>query len=182
MTYSEYKSLLDSLMAKNMTTGTDQSEMMVNYARLNLQRMKRVEKTFKIIESLSKKLEVCSPQKWLILTEGWCGDAAQIVPALEKIVLASNGKIESRYLLRDENIELMDLFLTNGGRAIPKVIILSTENEIINNWGPRPESAQNLVNQLKSSNTAFEELAEQLHAWYAKDKTISTQVEWEAII
>lgn len=182
MTYSAYKTLLTNLMENNMTTGADQSEMMVHYAHLNLQRMKRVEKTVHLSDLLLEKLQTCQPQKWLIITEGWCGDAAQIVPALEKIALESKGTIQTRYILRDEHLEIMDQFLTNGGRAIPKLIILNIENEIVGNWGPRPKTAQKLVNDLKLANESYENIAEQLHRWYAKDKTFSLQTEITSII
>jgi hypothetical protein len=182
MTYSEYKSLLISLMANHKTTGSDQSEKMVHYAHLNLQRMKRVEKTVQLSDLLLEKLQTCQPQKWLIITEGWCGDAAQIVPALERIALESNGAIQTRYILRDEHLEIMDQFLTNGGRSIPKLIILNIENEIVGNWGPRPKTAQKLVNDLKLANESYENVAEQLHRWYAKDKTFTLQTEITSII
>ena len=58
---------------------------------------------------------------WLILTEAWCGDAAQNIPTIEKIA-RENDRIKTLYLLRDENLELMDKYLTGGARAIPKLI------------------------------------------------------------
>ena len=68
----------------------------------------------------------------MVISEGWCGDAAQILPVINKMALVSN-KIEFRIVLRDENPALMDAFLTNGGKAIPKVIMIDNESgEVIN--------------------------------------------------
>src|SRR6476469_7013331 len=106
MTYSEYVSLIDSLLSDNKTTGANQSESMVHYGRLNRQRMARLEETIVLNEDVRRSINVNRRQQiWLILTEGWCGDAAQNIPAIEKTAAASE-LIQTRYILRDENIEL----------------------------------------------------------------------------
>lgn len=177
-----YKNLLDTLMSAGKTTGGDQSEAMVAYAKLNLQRMKRVAKTTVLNDYFSRLPENFEAQKWLILTEGWCGDAAQITPVLEKIAKNSAGKIEIRYLLRDENLTLMDHFLTNGGRAIPKLIVLNDAFEVMANWGPRPPAAQALVNAAKTEGLAYEDWSERLHKWYSDDKTVDIQSDIELLL
>jgi hypothetical protein len=178
-TYTSYRQLIDELMAQNLTTGTNQTEQILQYARLNIQRMRRVDKTIVLLPELREALaSLQSRYVWLTLTEGWCGDAAQIVPVLEAIVKASDGKLESRYLLRDENLDLMDRYLTGGGRSIPKLIVLRADTLTeAATWGPRPAPAQALFLELKSQNLPFEEFATQLHSWYAYDKTQSTQRE-----
>ncbi|QIL76497.1 thioredoxin family protein [Hymenobacter sp. HDW8] len=178
-TYASYRQLIDELMAQNLTTGTNQTEQILQYARLNVQRMRRVDKTIVLLPELHEALaNLQNKYVWLTLTEGWCGDAAQIVPVIEAIVQASNGKLESRYLLRDENLDLMDRYLTDGGRSIPKLIVLHADmlTEAAT-WGPRPAPAQAMFRELKSQNLPFEEFATQLHGWYAHDKTQSTQRE-----
>jgi hypothetical protein len=166
-------------MAQNLTTGTNQTEQILQYARLNVQRMRRVDKTIVLLPELREALaSLQNKYVWLTLTEGWCGDAAQIVPVIEAIVQASNGKLESRYLLRDENLDLMDRYLTDGGRSIPKLIVLHADTLTeAATWGPRPAPAQAMFQELKSQNLPFEDFATQLHSWYAHDKTQSTQRE-----
>lgn len=182
MTYDEYRDLLDRLIKINQTTGIDQSEEMLHYAKMNLQRMQRIEKTT-ITPSLQQKMEqIKSKYTFLILTEGWCGDAAQILPVLGKLA-TFNENIQLLVLLRDENLDIMDAYLTNGGRSIPKIILLETETlKEITNWGPRPKEVQDLVLSLKKEGKSHEESNLQLHTWYAKDKTKAIQIEFEALL
>jgi hypothetical protein len=79
-------------------------------------------------------------------------------------------------VLRDENIELMDLFLTNGGRSIPKLIALDKENNVINSWGPRPTVATKMVaDYIKKNGVLDLEFKQDLQIWYNKDKGQSVQ-------
>jgi hypothetical protein len=176
--FEQYITLLESLMEQGKTTGADQSELMVAYAKLNLQRMRRIDKTTKLLPELQETLAaIKQPQTWIVLTEGWCGDAAQILP-LFHVIAAQYPVIQLRILLRDENTTLMDQYLTNGGRSIPKLIIIDTASLTeLGNWGPRPAAAHQLLIDLKSAGADMEEMKEKLHGWYAKDKTVSVQQE-----
>ena len=58
--YSEYIELIDSLLAQNKTTGEDHSESMLNYSKLNRQRMKRLDKTISMFEKDLKYLDIFS--------------------------------------------------------------------------------------------------------------------------
>ncbi|OUJ76224.1 thioredoxin family protein [Hymenobacter crusticola] len=177
--YSSYRQLIDAALAQDRTTGPNQSEELTKYTRLNVQRMSRIDKTVQLLPALREALaNLQNRYVWLIITEGWCGDAAQIVPVLEAAAQASDGKIETRYLLRDEHPDLMDNYLTNGGRSIPKLVILHADTlvEVIN-WGPRPAAAQEMFMQLKAQGVSHDDFVTQVHGWYAKDKTQSTQQE-----
>ena len=145
ISFDEYISLIDSLLADGKTTGPKQSESMFNYGRLNRARMDRLEKTIEIDDSTRSRIaELDADWIWLVITEGWCGDAAQNIPLIEKIAAANPG-IETRYILRDEYPELMDGFLTNGSRSIPKLIAIDRRSgDILGTWGPRPKLAQDL--------------------------------------
>ncbi|HEX8326871.1 MAG TPA: thioredoxin family protein [Hymenobacter sp.] len=182
--YAGYRQLIDELMAQNRTTGTTQTEQIIKYAKLNIQRMQRLDKTVELLPELQKALnELTEGYEWLIITEGWCGDAAQIVPVLEAIAKASQDKIVTRYVLRDENLDLMDRYLTNGGRSIPKLIVLQSATRAeAATWGPRPAAAQELFMRLKQDQVPYEEFVTQLHGWYAKDRTLSTQRELLALL
>ncbi|MDB5235573.1 MAG: hypothetical protein JWR44_2566 [Hymenobacter sp.] len=183
-TYAAYRQLIDELMAQHRTTGTTQTEQIVHYAHLNIQRMRRIDKTIQLLPELTAALAAL-PQRyvWLVLTEGWCGDAAQIVPVIEAIAQASHGQLTARYLLRDENLDLMDRYLTNGGRSIPKLVVLHADTLTeAATWGPRPTPAQELFNRLKQEQVPYEEFVTQLHGWYAKDHTQSTQLELLALL
>jgi hypothetical protein len=114
-----------------------------------------------------------------VLTESWCGDAAQILPVLNKMALESNKKIELKLALRDENEELMNHFLTNESKAIPKLIILDkTTGNVVGNWGPRPQGAIDLIENYKEKFGVIDETAKtELQLWYLHDKGLSTQNE-----
>jgi pantothenate kinase-related protein Tda10 len=182
--YATYRQLLDELMAQNRTTGPTQNDQIIQYARLNIQRMQRLDKTIQLLPEMQKALDrLTQGYEWLVITEGWCGDAAQIVPVLEAVAQASQGKITTHYVLRDENLDLMDRYLTNGGRSIPKLIVLHTDTLTeAAAWGPRPAAAQELFVRLKQEGVSYEEFATQLHGWYAKDHTLNTQHELLALL
>lgn len=183
MTYAEYIKLIDDLLLDGKTTGPVQSEAMFNYGKLNRQRIHRLEKTVKLTDSIIEKARnVDRKMIWLIITEGWCGDAAQNIPTIEKIA-AESDNIETRYVLRDENIELMDAYLTNGGRSIPKLIALDAETlEELGNWGPRPQAAMDLFNEMKSRGLEKPLMMENIQRWYLADKEKSLQAEFEILL
>ncbi|MBM7662941.1 hypothetical protein JOC85_003752 [Bacillus mesophilus] len=86
--------------------------------------------------------------KAVVLTADWCGDAMVNLPIF--IRLASEALIETRYLVRDENLELMDQYLTNGkSRSIPIIVFLDSEGNELGKWGPRAASVQQLVDELR---------------------------------
>lgn len=183
MTYTQYRELIDTLLAENKTTGTNHSEAMVEYTRMNAQRMRRVEKTTVLDDELvDLMLSVQTKMVWVVLTEAWCGDAAQTVPALMKIADASP-LIDVKLLLRDENPEIMDAYLTNGGRSIPKLIALDADTmQELGSWGPRPEPAQRLFTEMKEQEVPYTEFVEKLHGWYGKDRSYALLQEFKKLI
>lgn len=183
MTYGEYIQLIDSLLEQGKTTGPDQSEEMVGYGRLNRQRIKRLDKTFEITDEMrSFMAKIDRPQIWLILTEGWCGDAAQNLPLIEKIAAASD-LVETKYVLRDDNLDLMDEYLTNGGRSIPKLIAVDAESfEEIGQWGPRPAEAMDMFAKLKAEGVEKSDILERIQRWYLADAGIAIQKEFRTLV
>lgn len=183
LTYQEYKDLVKTLLAEGKSTGPNQSEALTNYSMLNDRRMKRLDKTIKITEETAQQVKkVTEPQTWLVLTEGWCGDAAQNLPVLHKMA-ELNDNINLKLVLRDDNLELMDLFLTNGGRSIPKLIALDEDNNVIDTWGPRPAVATKMVADYKAEYGFLDaQFKQDLQVWYNKDKGISTQEDFVKII
>ena len=176
LSYNEYRDLVSDLLSQGKSTGPNQSDDLLNYSKLNDKRMKRLDKTVKLTkETLAKIKDVKEPQTWLVLTEGWCGDAAQNIPVINKIA-EENPNINFKLVLRDENLELMDAFLTNGGRSIPKLIALNKENEVINTWGPRPTTATKMVVDYKEKHGSLDaDFKTDLQVWYNKNKGENTQ-------
>jgi hypothetical protein len=178
--YSEYRKLVTDLLKDDKSTGNEQSIDLTNYSHLNETRMNRLEKTLKIAQDNADKLESLKNEYiWLVISEGWCGDAAQLLPVFDKLVGISRGKIEMRIVLRDENEELMNLFLTNKGKAIPKLIVINKgTGSALAHWGPRPKGASDLIaNYKKEHGTIDEQAKTDLQLWYLHDKGLSCQSE-----
>ncbi len=176
MTYTEYRTLVTNLVEENSTTGYEKTEDLANYTMLNDRRMKRWDKTVKVSDEMRTKIEnVNRKVTWLVITESWCGDAAHIMPIINKVA-ELNDKIDFKVVLRDENEALMNQFLTNGGKAIPKLIMIdNTSEDIVDTFGPRPTVATNMVNAYKVEHGMLTpEFKEDLQRWYNKDKGQST--------
>lgn len=184
MTYAGYIKLIDDLLLDGKTTGENQSEAMFNYGKLNRQRMHRLEKTVKLNDSVKEKARSVERKMiWLIITEGWCGDAAQNIPTIEKIAAENPEKIETRYVLRDENLDLIDQYLTHNARSIPKLVALDAETlEEIGTWGPRPQVAMNYFFEMKKNGLEKPQMMENIQRWYLQDKEQSLQKEFEALL
>lgn len=172
VSYPEYRILVSDLLSEGMSTGKDQTEDKLHYSKLNNSRMKRLDKTIK----LSNKTVACTQNltknyTFLVISEGWCGDAAQSLPIINKIAEASE-KIDLKIVLRDENEALMNLFLTNGSKSIPKLILLDSETQnVINTWGPRPSEATKMVAEQKEKFGVLDaDFKERLQVWYNTDK------------
>lgn len=178
--YPEYRKLVTDLLSEGKSTGNEQSKNLTRYTSLNEARMNRLGKTIRISEDTIDKLQKLDNHYiWLVISEGWCGDAAQILPIINKMALESNKKIDLRIVLRDENDELMSHYLTNDGRAIPKVIVICKEAGIVRtDWGPRPKGATELMADYKKEFGVIDEkIKTDLQLWYLADKGISVQKE-----
>lgn len=181
--YNEYRNIVSKLIREGKSTGNEQSADLLHYSELNEIRMKRLEKTLKLDPEIEKTLQnITSKQTWLIISEGWCGDAAQILPII-KLMSEASENIDLKLVFRDENEELMNLFLTNGAKSIPKLLILDEKKNLINHWGPRPEAAKNLIINYKANHGIVDETAKiALQKWYLDDKGIATMKEIVAIL
>ena len=182
--YLEYKKLVSDLLLENKSTGREQSEDLTHYSSLNETRMHRLDKTIKITDENKQKLKDLKGEYiWLVISEGWCGDAAQLLPIVDKMATES-GKIEVRIVLRDENEDFMKLFLTNKSKSIPIVVIINKETgSVIGKWGPRPKGALTLIENYKKEFGVIDETVKtDLQMWYLHDKWLSTQDEIIALM
>jgi len=177
--YTEYRNIVSTLLADGKATGEIQSEALVHYTLLNETRMNRLQKTMVLDEAVVQKLrQLKQHYTWLVISEGWCGDAAQLLPIMHKMAEASEN-IELKIVFRDEHPALMDAYLTNGTRSIPKLIVIEKESgKEVASWGPRPEKAAQLVRDYKAMHGVFDEAGKtELQLWYLHDKGLSTQRE-----
>lgn len=149
LAYESYRLLIDELLSQGKTTGEDQSEQRIEYTRQNVATMQKIDKIIQLVSEVEHVITALEkPQTWLVLAEGWCRDAAQVVPVLNALA-GPNENIKLRLLLRDENLELMDQYLTNGNsRSIPRLIAVdsNTRKELFN-WGASPAIQQSTSNE-----------------------------------
>ena len=172
MSYQEYKDLVEQKVDEKSTTGAQVTEALAEYTKLNDRRIKRWDKTVKVPENIQKNAAAFKGNHtWIVLTESWCGDAAHIMPVINKIA-EFNDNIDYRVVLRDDHEELMDQFLTNGGRAIPKLVMIDNDtDEVVGTFGPRPSEATQMVNDYKAEHgKVTAEFKEDLQRWYNKNK------------
>lgn len=148
----------------------DETDPHREHIRLNLQRSLRIAKIYKPAAEVRRVVRsIEQPQFWMVLTETWCGDSAQILPYLAAMA-DINSLIQMRILYRDENPDLMDRFLTNGKRSIPKILILNKDGSLLNEWGPRPSTASRIFSQSISAGEPKTTAQKKLHQWYAHNR------------
>lgn len=183
--YNQYLEWMSSLVAQGKTSGSNQSEALIQFTALNLKRMERLNKTVEIENRILDALvSLEGKQIWYVIAEVWCGDCAQNLPVIGKIAELSNSFIDLRIIQRDENPEWMEKYHTNGARAVPKLISFNAFGQELFTWGARPKPAQKLLNDWKQNpeSKSWDEFETQLHTWYAKDKTKTQQAEFFEIL
>ncbi len=182
-TYAQYRETVTALAAQGKVTGDVQDEELLHYTRLNETRMDRLQKTLALDTAVAQTLQdLKNRYTWLVLSEGWCGDAAQLMPIFNLMAMAS-AAIDLKVALRDQHPALMDQFLTNGARSIPKLIVLDAKQNVLASWGPRPLGAAQLIIDYKAKHGVIDEQAKtDLQLWYLHDKGLSTQRELAALM
>lgn len=175
MDYKTFRTLVSGLLEEGKVTGNEQTEALLEYTRINETRMNRWDKHLVVNAPLAEKIKSMPAQTWLVITEGWCGDGAQNLPVFHKLT-EINPAIQMKLVLRDEHPALMEAYLTNGSRSIPKVIAISRGQELWQ-WGPRPAQAQAFIDEAKRNGADMKAAKEQMHLWYARDKQHHLQAE-----
>jgi hypothetical protein len=131
---------------------------------------KRFEKN--ITGEEEKQIKAVKPVNLLVLTEPWCGDSLAVLPVVRKIG-EINGSWSVKVLRRDENLELMDRFLTRGGRAVPLFFFLADDYSLLFKWGPRPRAAQDIFEahrrQLQEGTIEKMDVVKKIRHFYSKN-------------
>ncbi|PKL87039.1 MAG: thioredoxin family protein [Ignavibacteriae bacterium HGW-Ignavibacteriae-2] len=184
LTNSEFNSKTEKyLESTDINTLNDSDRNFYEFTKLNVHRVNRIIKTYKVSEELKEIIEAIDHrQTWLILTEAWCGDSAQNLPYIAKMA-ELNKNINLIIMERDKNLETMDLYLTNGkSRSIPKLIVFDEEGNEKFQWGPRPKEAQELVHSLNKEGLLKAAINENLHFWYAKNRGKNIEQELKELL
>lgn len=180
--YERYMQEMLRFKTEGKSSSFNNKEGYAEYTSLGYHRMKRLNKTLSVSESLKAKIEkLDEPLYLLAITESWCGDAAQNLP-LFNLLAEESSKLSLKLVYREENIDLMDLHLTDGGRSIPVVIFLDKDFSPIEQWGPRPKFIQDFVKAFKKQaepKEPYEEFQKKTQRMYNQDggKTLSLEIE-----
>ncbi len=174
--YDTYMQLMRSLASNGGTTG-EPGETEVYFTKMNAQRMERVNNTWTVIPEVVEFSKTYTPNvRILAIVESWCGDAAPNTATLA--LLTRQLHIDLDIILRDENPEIMNRFLTNGTRSIPKFIFLDAEtNTPLATWGPRQKAVAELVKTAKENGVDGEIWKADVQKWYNQDKGVTLQRE-----
>jgi thiol-disulfide isomerase/thioredoxin len=87
-----------------------------------------------LIGSFTRQMNV------LVISGIWCGDCAIQGPLLQRIAAANPGKIDLRWVDRDEHKDLSDQLKINGGARVPVAIFVAEDFELCAVYGERPLS------------------------------------------
>jgi len=195
-TYAQFRQMADQELERGAPADHPGAQALLAYTRQNVQRMKRWDRVLSLEAQVIEKMQLL-PRKVLLLTlvESWCGDVSQVVPVIEKMAQAAPERLTHRLLFRDQHLHIMDAFLTQGARSIPKVIFIDpSDRRVLGSWGPRPSEAQAMVMDPKATEAQLPDAEraefrrktiEAIHAWYARDKGRRTALEctnalWQA--
>lgn len=153
------------------------------YYSMNLKRIERLSKTFELTEKQKEQLKPIIPNfQLLVISEGWCGDAAQSMPVVNAIM--DELGVEQKIVFRDENPELMNTYLTDGAKSIPMFIGVDPEGNEVFHFGPRPVAGMEMLAKHKENPEVYtaDEFHKDLQVWYNQDKGESTFHELLAVI
>ena len=182
MRFEEYLSYFENVLSSPEQYELYKDPEYFNYTKLNWSRNNRWMKKFVPNDEVKNAVEgIKEKQTWIIITEPWCGDAAHSVPQIAAISKL-NPLIELDIQLRDSDPFLIDQYLTNGGKSIPKLVIRNEQGEDIAVWGPRPAVLQDIFLAMKEEGKPFEEIKEAIQKWYNEDKGIALSKELIALI
>lgn len=179
MNFQEYKAYFESILNKaaaEQQAPYDNADYL-DYTRLNWSRMNRWFKTGKLSDEMQDIAgQIHKPQQWIVITEPWCGDAAHNIPFIE-MAARQNELITVSYSLRDSAPHLIDQYLTNGTKSIPKLIIRNADGRDLGIWGPRPENCQEMYAELIKESAPFEKVKTEIQNWYNANKGVDIQQE-----
>lgn len=172
MNFEEYYSLFDELQSTKKSPYDDPA--FLELAKLNHARTKRWLKLGEVNPELKTLIvNIAEKQNWLVISEHWCGDSANILPFIYKLSLL-NPLVSLSIQLRDSNSEI-DSYLTNGKRSIPVFVVRDRFNNDIFRLNSRPVKAQNYFEKLKIDLDDSEERKKMLQVWYNEDRGKSFQ-------
>jgi len=181
--YADYLDHWEQEKDTPLTAEMDAKERkMIHYKKYNYDRSQDVHAAYEPSGELRAALNaIDEPQLWMVLTETWCGDSAYNLPVIAEAA-ASSDRVTLRILPRDENLDIMDQYLTGGSRSIPKLVAFDEKGRELFTWGPRPEDVRALREELLEEGLDGMALIQKLldryedGAWQAVDAELATAI------
>lgn len=178
--FPAFTALTAELAANATTTGPVKSESRIEATKLNIQRLNRITKTTKLLPEWDT-IHGTERLEFLVITETWCGDGAQILPVIARI--SDHLNVPLRIILRDEYPDIIDRYQFRNTRSIPILVAFDKETgDELGWWGPRPAEAQQIVDHAKANNIPHDDYVISLQNWYNQTKTIPLQQELLAFV
>lgn len=185
-TYAEYERLFQEMANMGKESQYFVTSANLPYIRSNWEISQRVKSSVVLFHSLNQLLlNLYYSYTWLVITEPWCMESAQNLPVIAAMAKVNPEKIRLLVVLKDQHPELMNKYLTNGNKAIPKVILINeTRNVEEYTWGPRPAPAQDLFLQWKRDNDTKSKrpFSVELNNWYKCDSSMTIQREFKSFL
>lgn len=152
------------------------------YRRYNWARAEDVRAAYEVSEKLRQAMDtIAAPQQWIVLTEDWCADSAYVLPVIAAAAARSE-QVTLRILLRDTHPDVMDRYLTNGTRSIPKLVVLAEDGAELFTWGPRPVEAAHLRAEVLASTGDGKQASASLIDWYERGGWRQVDAELAALL
>lgn len=177
LTWEEYLQIFDPIIEGKVTRPPYDNSAYIEYTVLNKARMNRWLKTGKLLDEANSVIALIdSPQKWFLITEAWCGDAAHSTPFIY-MLSQLNSNIELRLIIRDEEPDWINKYPTDGNRSIPKLIVRDKNDKDLFTWGARPAACEAQIIKMNSDGVEKAEAKKITQQWYNNDKGHSAQRE-----
>jgi hypothetical protein len=166
LTYDAYTEAWEEKLKRSMAELSADERRYQHYARYNWERAEAVEQEYMASEELREVMNtIDTPQLWMVLTDDWCGDSAFSLPIIARAASLSD-HVTLRILRRDDNLDIMDQYLTDGSRSVPKLVAFSEDGDELFEWGPRPADAAALREGLIAEGAEGKDVVEPLITWY----------------
>lgn len=182
LSWKEYLNKFEYLLQQETHEAPYDDPAFLDYVKLNHSRLQRWLKKGEIKEELKTTIKsIDQKQTWYLITEPWCGDAAHSAPFVF-LMTEENPNITLKVVLRDTPPFMIDDYLTDGGKSVPKLVIRDENENDLYVWGPRPTACHDLYLGLKNEGAEIEIIKLELQKWYNKDKGVSIQDEFLKLI
>ncbi|MFP4227749.1 MAG: thioredoxin family protein [Salinivenus sp.] len=150
LSYDEYRADWQEQKEASLDDLSPEERKMHHYLNYNWERQAHVHAAYTPSADLRAAVEsIDAPQLWMVLTEPWCGDSAFLLPVVAEAA-ALNDQVTLRILHRDDHLDIMDQYLTGGSRSIPKLVAFDADGTEQFTWGPRPETARDRFEALRT--------------------------------